>query len=337
MNSTRYHRLLHLPGMSTERLDRLRHVRVALVGCGTLGGIYAQNLARLGIAHLRLIDRDIVEEHNLATQILFDEEDVKGALPKVEAARLHLVKVNSECLIEAMAADLEPSNAEALLGESELIIDATDNFETRYLINDVAVKLDKPWIYTAVVGFAGLCMAVVPGKTACLRCLLEEPPPVGSLPTCETSGVWPASAQSVAAVGITEALRLLTGEMVRGDLTELDLQAGSRRTVHVPRREACPACGQRQFGWLENRAGSQATRLCGRDMVHLSPPAPIKLDLTALAQRLAASFQIQLTEYLLHLKSAEAEIYLFPDGRALVKGVTDPARARALFNRFITA
>jgi molybdopterin-synthase adenylyltransferase len=337
LRPNRFTRLQRLPGMTEEKFADLRKARVALVGCGTLGGIYAQNLVRMGIAYLRLIDRDIVEEHNLATQLLFDEEDAAAALPKTEAARRHLEKVNSEVQLEAVSADLASSTAEALLGGVDLILDATDNFETRYLINDVAVKLGIPWIYTATVGYTGLSLAVSPGRSACLRCFMEAPPPPGSLPTCETSGVWPAAAQSIAAVGLTSALRLLTGEASGGELTELGLQSGLRRTVRVVRRDDCPTCGKREFPWLEGRAGSQSTRLCGRDMVHLAPLTPGQWDLPALAKRLQDTFQVQLTEYLLHLKSAEVEIYLFPDGRALVKGVTDPARARVIFNRFITA
>jgi adenylyltransferase/sulfurtransferase len=336
MNASRYARLQRLPGMEAGKFDRLRRSRAALVGCGTLGGIYAQNLVRCGIAFLRLIDRDVVEEPNLATQILFDQEDVRQALPKAEAARLHLQKVNADCRLEACVSDLAPTTAQALLGGVDLIIDATDNFETRFLINDAAVELNVPWIYTAVVGFTGLCLAIVPGNTACLRCLMDEPPPTGSLPTCETAGVWPPAAQSLAAVGMTQALRLLTGDSPSEGLIEVDLQQGTLRVVNVPRREDCPTCVRKDFVWLEGRRGSQAVRLCGRDMVHLSPQSPAKLDLPVLAQRLGSAFQVQLTDYLLHLTSPEAEIYLFPDGRALVKGVTDPARARALYNRFIT-
>lgn len=337
MNAVRYARLQRLPGLEPAELDRLSRSRVALVGCGTLGGIYAQNLARLGIASLRLIDRDVVEEHNLASQLLFDEEDAAQAWPKAQAAQKHLEKVNSSLRLEPCCADLSAATAADLLGGVDLIIDATDNFEARYLINDLAVKLGIPWIYTAVVGFAGLTMTVLPGRSACLRCLLDEAPPAGSLPTCETAGVWPPAAQSVAAVGLTNALRLLTGQEVSRALVELDLQAGSRREISIPRRADCPACARGQFDWLEGRAGSQAVRLCGRDMVHLSPQAPLQLDLPVLARSLEGVLQVRLTEYLLHLKSPEAEVYLFPDGRALVKGVTDPARARALYNRFVTA
>jgi molybdopterin-synthase adenylyltransferase len=337
MNTSRYTRLQRLPGMTLEKFEALRKARVALVGCGTLGGIYAQNLVRMGIAFLRLIDRDIVEDHNLATQLLFDEDDAAAALPKTEAARRHLERINSEVHLEPVAADLDPATAEALLGGVDLILDATDNFETRYLINDVAVRLNIPWIYTATVGYTGLSLAIIPGRSACLRCFMEEPPPAGSLPTCETSGVWPPAAQSIAAVGLTSALRLLTGEESGNELAELDSQSSLHRTVHVVRRDDCPTCGKSEFPWLEGRAGSQSTRLCGRDMVHLAPVTPGQLDLPAMAKRLHGSFQVQLTPYLLHLKSAEAEVYLFPDGRALVKGVTDPARARAIFNRFISA
>ncbi len=334
--SSRYNRLINLAGVGAEGWQKLAGARIALVGCGTLGGIYALNLVRLGIERLILIDRDIVEEHNLSTQVLFEEEDVRQILPKAHAAQRHLRKISAQCQISAHAAELTPENIAAMLPDADLIIDATDNFETRFLINDFALEQGIPWVYTAVVGFTGLTMAMIPGHTACLRCLLDEPPLPGSLPTCETSGVWPPAAQSIAAVGLTAGIQHLLGREPAGELSELDFDNMIWRRIRVAPKPDCPACVRRDFAYLQGRMGTQATRLCGRDMVHLSPSRGLHLDLPSLAKQLRSVFQIQLTEYLLHLKSPEAEIYLFPDGRALVKGVTEVARARAIFNRFIS-
>jgi len=335
-SSERYARLQRLPGIGPEGLEKISRAEVALVGCGTLGGAYALNLVRMGIGSLCLIDRDIVEEHNLSAQILFDQEDVRRVLPKAIAAQQHLTGVNTDCQIQAYPSELVPRTALDLLGGVDLILDATDNFETRFLINDAAIKFGIPWIYTGTVGFTGLTMAILPGQTACLRCLMNNPPDAGSLPTCETAGVWGPAAQAIVAVSLTQALRLLIGEQPENCLAELDFESGRWRKVKVARRPDCPACGQRDFAFLEGRIGSRASRLCGRDMVHLSPERELSLNLSALAQRLGGTFDVQLSEYLLQLRVPEAEITLFPDGRAFVKGVSDPGRARSIFNRYIS-
>jgi adenylyltransferase/sulfurtransferase len=319
-----------------EGLQRLARARVILVGCGTLGGAYAQHLVRLGVGSLVLVDRDVVEEANLSTQLLFDEDDVQEMRPKAVAAGRRLERVNTRCRLEARVADLSPGNVREILDGADLILDASDNFEVRFLINDAAVKWGIPWIYTAITGWAGLVMAVVPGKSACLRCLIPEPPEPGSLPTCETAGVWAPAAAAVASTGLTAALRLLLGQTPSSELHELDFEADYWRRIPVPRRADCPACARGDFPFLEGRRGSQAVRMCGRDMVHLAPEAPVRLDLPSLAQRLAGFFPVRLTDYLLHVRAEAVELYLFPDGRAFIKGVTDPGRARAIYNRYVT-
>lgn len=332
----RYARLIRLAGVGEMGLDRIRKARITLVGCGTLGGAYALNLVRMGVRHLRLIDRDIVEEQNLSTQILFDEDDVRQVLPKVVAAKRHLVVMNGDCDIQVYASDLNAKNAEALLQDADLILDATDNFETRFLINDAALKFNIPWIYTGFVGFTGLFLTVVPGRSACLRCLMEKPPEPGKLPTCETAGVWAPAAQAVVGAALTEALKLLTGGKLESSLTELDFQAGSWRRVMVERRKHCPACVSHDFPYLDGRKASQATRLCGRDMVHLTPERDVTLNLSELARELPSAFDVAVSEHLLRLRVPEAEIYLFPDGRAFVKGVSDPGRAKVIYSRYFS-
>jgi adenylyltransferase/sulfurtransferase len=335
MNSSRYSRIIRLADMGAEKFERLSRARVVLVGCGTLGGAFALNLVRMGVGSLRLIDRDIVEEHNLSTQWLFDEADVRESSPKAVAARRHLEAINSSCRIEAHASDLTFSNAEAHLQGSDLILDGTDNFDTRYLINDAAIKLGIPWIYCGVVGYSGVTLAILPGKSACLRCLMKEPPNPSGLPTCETAGVWPASAQAIAAVALSDAVRILLGQPTEGTLSELDLQTSQWRKVKVARRQDCPACAKGQWPYLSGEVGAQAIKMCGREMVHLSAPREEPLDLAAMAKNLRDVGQIKLTEHLLHLRIAEGEIYLFADGRALIKGVGDTGRARAIFNRYV--
>jgi adenylyltransferase/sulfurtransferase len=337
MDTVRYSRLVHLPGFGLEGLSRMSSARVVLLGCGTLGCIYALNLVRMGVAQLTIIDRDIVEESNLASQILFDEEDARQILPKAVAAQRHLEKMNSNCRIQAFVRDFHPGNAEELLSGADLICDATDNFDARFLLNDIAVKRSIPWIYTAVVGYTGLMKAVLPGKNACLRCFLDDPPAPGSLPTCETDGVWLAAAQSIVSLGCSEVLRILLGKEVDGGLFEVDHGKMVQRRLEVARRSDCPTCQQREFDFLQKKRDLQADKQCGRDMVHLSPQRGTNLNLSALREKLKDSFECKLTDYLLHLKSAELEIYLFADGRAFIKGVADPGRARSLYHRYVGA
>jgi adenylyltransferase/sulfurtransferase len=337
VESERYARIIRLPMVGDKGFKKLRSAKIALVGCGTLGGAYAINLARLGVGYLRLVDRDVVEEHNLSTQILYNENDLKSLHPKAVAAKQHLEAISSQGRFEARAADLTSFNAEELLSDVDLIIDATDNFEARFLVNDTAVKLGIPWIYTGVVGFSGVCMAVVPGKTPCLECVLEKAPGIGELPTCETTGVWASAAQAIVAVGLTESLRLFTGKRPGFGLSEIDFETGRWTKIYPERRVDCPACVKKEFSYLTGRATAGAARLCGRNMVHLSPDKTQQLNLPDLAKKLSFKFDVKASSDLLYMETPEAEIYLFPDGRAFVKGVEDLARARSLFNRYITA
>jgi len=335
MTGQRYSRIVRLPDMGAANFERISRARVALVGCGALGGALGLNLARLGVGSLRLIDRDIVEEHNLCTQHFFDEEDVRQILPKAIAAQHHLKAINSSCRIEARMEDLTGQNAEGLLGDVDLILDGTDNFEARFIINDAAIKMGIPWIYCGAVSYGGTTLAIMPGKTACLRCLMDSPPDSTKEPTCETAGVWPPAAHSAAAVALTEAARILTGRAPSGKLWELDFETLQWRGIPAPRRPDCPACARGEFSHLGGDLGLQAVKMCGRDMVHLHPAQARPMDLTALAQRLQSSGEIRINEFLLSLRTPEAEFILFSDGRAFVKGITDPTRARALFHRYI--
>ncbi len=306
------------------------------MGCGALGSAQADALARAGVGFLRLIDRDAVEESNLQRQVLFDEEDARAALPKAEAARRKLGRINSAVEVEARVADLVPENAEELLGGVDLILDGTDNFETRLLVNDVAVKRNCPWVYGAVVGSYGVTIAIVPGQTACLNCWLEGEGPRGLEETCDTVGVIAPAAHWVAALQVSQALQLLVGSwsvaaarLLRGDVWKSEFHASA-----VPRpRLGCRTCDRREFIHLAGETQPQIT-LCGRNAVQIHERSR-QLDLDRLRGRLAAHGEVQHNEFLLRLTVPPFDLTLFADGRAIIRGTTDPAVARSLYARYV--
>lgn len=328
--------LFHEIGRDGQR--RIESARVAIVGIGALGCQEAALLARAGIGHLRLIDRDFVEASNLQRQILFDEADAARGAAKATAARAQLLRVNSSIEIEACVADLDAGNAAALLGDADVIVDGSDNFEVRFLINDFAVSRGIPWVYAAAVGATGLTMAILPGATACLRCLFEEPPPPGSQPTCDTAGVLAPATSAVGALAALEALKIAAGrpDAVRRGLLQLELWHSDVREIAIDqRREDCPCCGGRTFPFLAPRAGSASTQLCGRDAVQVRPAAGAAFDFEAVRQRLAAALPLQDGSELLRFAAGNLSITLFRDGRAIVKGTHDEDAARSVYARFI--
>jgi len=336
----RYSRQIRLPQLGLESQRRLRHTSVALVGCGALGGTLASLLVRAGVGHLRLIDRDFVELDNLQRQMLFDEQDVSECLPKAEAAARKLRRVNSAVELEAVVADLGPRNARALCADADLLLDGTDNLETRYLVNDVAVQGGVPWVYGACVGVEGLVLTVIPGQTPCLRCLWDEPPPPGSLPTCDTAGVLATAASVVASFQATEALKLLAGraDALHGRLLAIDVWTGRVRAVnvqaaHEPGR--CVCCGQGRYEFLDGTRASATTALCGRDAVQVLPPEGTSVDLRALARRLPASARARGNEFLLRFQADPYLVTLFADGRAIVQGTRDTAAARSIVAKYV--
>ncbi|MFQ5777770.1 MAG: ThiF family adenylyltransferase [Terriglobia bacterium] len=321
-------------GRSGQR--RLSEARVAIVGCGALGSAQANALVRAGVGFLRLIDRDFVEESNLQRQMLFDEADAREALPKAVAAERKLKQINSAVQLEGVVADLVAENAEALLGDCGLTLDGTDNFETRRLLNDVAVKLGRPWIYGAVVGSYGVTLSIVPGQTACFTCLVEEPREAGLEDTCDTIGVINPAVNWVAALQVSQALQLLVGSwsaekarLMRGDLWGNEFHASP-----LPRpRGDCRTCGRREFVYLAGQAQPHIT-LCGRDSVQIHERGR-RLDLDRLRERLAAHGEVRNNPYLLRLSVPPYNLTLFADGRAIIRGTTDPAQARSLYARYV--
>jgi adenylyltransferase/sulfurtransferase len=318
-----------------EGQARIAKSRVLLVGCGALGTHLAEFCVRAGVGELTLIDRDVLEESNLQRQSLFTESDLRDALPKAEAARRHLAAINSAVRVNATVGEFTPANAEKLARGQSLILDATDNFETRFLINDVAIKLGVPWVYAACIGSRVAAMPIVPGKTACLRCLLENQPEAGG-ETCETSGIiMPAVFQAVAWAGVV-VLKVLSGNeaaLLKKMLT-VDIWTGERTGIDASRpRPDCSVCGQREFEHLAAKsAGGEA--LCGRNSVHVRAPAAFAFASVRKLLAGAVKFSAE-NDYLVRFVDGALEITVFADGRALVHGTADLARARAAYARWV--
>lgn len=336
----RYSRQVLFGGLGVEGQLALAASRVVLVGCGALGTVQASLLARAGVGTLRIIDRDLVEESNLQRQILFDEQDVRDLMPKAVAAERKLRQVNSLVAIEGVVEDVNPSTVQRLLGGFDLILDATDNFDVRFLINDYAVKHGIPWVYGACVGAEGLTFAILPGETPCLRCVFESAPPAGLSPTCDTAGVIGPVAGAVASLQVAEALKILSGQQGRVNrrVTRMDLWENRFDAVSLPpRNEACPCCGRHEFSYLEGVMGSDATSLCGRNSIQISRRDSISLDLGALASRLAPLAKLEGNRFLLRIAIDGYQLTVFPDGRAVVGGTTDPGVAKSLYARYVGA
>jgi molybdopterin/thiamine biosynthesis adenylyltransferase len=344
----RYHRQTLLPQIGRSGQDRLAGARVLLVGCGALGTVIAELLTRAGVGFLRIADRDVVELTNLQRQVLFDEADARQQTPKAVAAANRLARVNSSIVIDPRVVDVHPGNIESLAGLEQddqavnLILDGTDNAETRYLINDVSVKHGVPWIYGACVGMEGRVMNIHPPQTACLRCLFPEPPGAGELPTCDTAGVFGPAASVVASLQAAAAIKLLASERSETDEQLISLDAWKGRfhatSTASGKREDCPTCARRMFTFLDagDRAGS--TSLCGRDAVQVRPAGQNRFDLERVAEKLAGVGQVERTPYLLRceLPAPQAvKLTLFSDGRLIVHGTSDLDRARSLYARYV--
>jgi len=335
--SSRYSRQIVFAGLGEAGQQRLGQARVAIAGCGALGSFQAMALARAGVGYLRLVDRDYVEWSNLTRQWLFEESDAEEGWPKAVAAARHLARVNSLVRLEPVVADLTPENAGELLGGVDLILDGTDNFETRYLINDFAVREGLPWIYGAAVASYGLTMPVLPGRTACLKCLYPEPP-AGSQPTCETAGVLNAVTAAIAALQVGDALKILAGkaaELARR-ITTVDVWTGQvRQIAQPPPAPDCLACGRRRFVHLEETRRSAVT-LCGRNAVQVHERSgPVNLE--ELKQRLAPLGTVRGNEFALRFLVEPYELTIFADGRAIIKGTDDAGLARSLYARYVGA
>ncbi|OGP60568.1 MAG: hypothetical protein A2V67_15285 [Deltaproteobacteria bacterium RBG_13_61_14] len=337
-NLSRYTRQIFFAEIGEFGQQRLRQSRVAVVGLGALGSMICQLLVRAGVGRLTLVDRDFVELHNLQRQTLYDEEDVMGRLPKALAASKKLKLINGEVEVQVAVDDLNPKNAAKLLAEADLVLDGSDNMETRFLVNDFCVREGKPWIYGGVIGSVGMTLDIVPGKTPCLRCLFPDLPGPGELPTCDTVGILNSLPAVIGAIEVTEAIKLLVGsEDWRRDLLYLDLWKNQVKNLQVAAVTECECCGKRQFRYLESKATAWVTTLCGRNTVQISPAEERALDLAQLSASLAGHGQVENRGYLLSFqpREHEQELVIFPTGRVLVQGTSEESLARNLYAKYL--
>jgi adenylyltransferase/sulfurtransferase len=333
----KYSRQMLFAGIGLEGQKRLIASRATVVGCGAIGAAAANLLVRAGVGSVRIIDRDFVEPSNLQRQTLFDESDAREALPKAVAAVRKLLAINSSISVTGVVADLRPQNAAELLSGCDLLLDGTDNFETRFLINDFAVQSGLPWIYAAGVASYGLTMAIRPGLTPCLACLLETGNSSHSLEeTCDTVGVLGPIVNLIASWQVAEALKLLAGrtEALHGRLLSCDVWSGHTQSIRVARNPKCRACSKHDFIYLQGEAQPHIT-MCGRDSVQIHERGRA-LDLPALTLRLRSVVQdVRQNDFLIRFRVAPYEMTVFADGRAILKGTTDPAVARSLYARYL--
>lgn len=334
----RYSRQILFREIGREGQEKLLAARVLIVGCGALGASHAEMLARAGVGNLRIADRDFVEFTNLQRQTLFKENDARQRLPKAIAAKARLAEINSGIQVEAIVADVTNSNVEQLIKGCDVVIDGTDNFQVRYLLNDACVKNGVPWIYGAAVSSYGTTMTIIPCETPCLRCIFDDMPDAGSSPTCDTAGVIMPIIATVSATQVTEALKLLVGDTdsLHTSLMQFDIWANDRQRIKLgaPNPE-CKCCGKKEFEFLDADSQEFAAVLCGRNAVQIAPANGTTIDLANLATNVRAFADVKQNEYLLRFSIDDREITVFADGRAIVKGTDDIAAARSLYARYV--
>ena len=333
----RYIRQIIFPGVGAAGQEKISAAKVVVVGCGALGSSSANLLARAGVGHLVIADRDFVELSNLQRQVLFDEDDIARNLPKAVAAAEKLRRINSQIRIEPVVSDVNSENIESLVDGAQVVLDGTDNFETRYLINDACVKHGINWVYGGAIAGTGLTLTIRPGISACLRCLYRKAPRAGSLPTCDTAGVVAPIVQVVSAWQVAEAMKLLTGQGVLNQgLMHFDVWENRLEQFKLERLADCPTCVQHEFEYLDATAGTVTTALCGRNAVQVRVHGANPISLAALAQKLSASVtNLNTNEYLLRFNAGDFEVSVFPDARAIVKGTDDESAARTIYARYI--
>ena len=333
----RYSRQILFSEIGDEGQRRLLAARILIIGCGALGSAHAESLARAGVGHLRIVDRDFVEPSNLQRQTMFTESDAEKRLPKAIAAANHLREINSTVEIEPHIIDVNYSNIEQLIDSCDVVLDGTDNFAIRYLINDACVKHETNWIYGAAVGSYGVTMTIRPHVTACLHCVFEEAPPAASAPTCDTAGVIMPIINIVSAVQVAEVFKLITGrvEDLHGSLMQFDVWRNEWRRIGTGTRRAdCPACGLAIYETLSSTSEGAAV-LCGRDAIQISPAQPTRINFSSLAERLRRAGEVKFNEYLLRFKTGEFELTVFQDARSIIRGTDEIAVARSLYAKYI--
>jgi adenylyltransferase/sulfurtransferase len=336
----RYSRQMRFPGIGEEGQRRLLESHVTLCGCGALGTVLANALVRAGVGNLRLIDRDFIETSNLQRQVLFDEHDVAENLPKAEAAGRKLAAINSSVHVEPVVTDIDRTNILELVRDADLILDGTDNFEIRYLINDAAVKLGKPWVFGGCIGSQGQTMTILPGETPCLRCVFEAAPGPGEAGTCETAGVLGPIVNIVASYQATEALKILAGkrEKINRELIQIDIWDNVHRRMKIAPllgKVDCPCCQRRKFEWLDGEHGAHTTSLCGRNAVQVAHRTASRLNFEELSRHLELLGTVTYNRFMLKFQVDSHDFTVFPDGRAIIKGTSDVDKARTLYAKYI--
>lgn len=337
MNYERYIRQTIFAPLGKAGQEKLFTARVAIIGCGANGTVMANTLARAGVGSLVIVDRDFVELNNLQRQVLFDEDDVARGMPKAIAAAEKLRRVNSDIAIEGIVADVNAENIEDLIAGATLVMDGTDNFETRFLINDACIKQNIAWIYAGAVASYGMTLTIIPRETACLRCVFNREPAPGTLPTCDTAGVIAPIVNVMASIASAEAIKLIAGAGKRNaGLINIDLWENSFDAFAIARNPNCICCAQNKFEYLAGeRGGAMIASLCGRNAVQVNPGRGHNLDLTRLAEQLRGVGEISLNEYLLKLRITNYELTIFPDARAIIKGTDDATIARGIYAKYI--
>jgi len=335
---TRYARQTVLKEIGPAGQQMLAGATAVIVGLGALGSNSANLLARAGVGTLRLVDRDIVDRTNLQRQSLFEEEDAAQSLPKAEAAVRHLKQINSAIRYEPITEDVNPGNIEQIVVGAAVVVDGLDNFYTRALLNEACVKHGIPWLYGACLGTYGSAATIIPGVSACLNCLLPDIGQATTPPlTCETVGVLGPVAAMVAAWQSSEALKIMVGkkDAVSAHLVHVDLWQNDFSTLPMARVAGCAVCGQHKFDLLEQVGRLATASLCGRDAVQIVPPPSFNLDFDLLRQTLGRLFKLEQNPYLLKFRADDHDVVVFPDGRAMVFGTSDPNAALSLYGKYI--
>ncbi|MFQ6121907.1 MAG: ThiF family adenylyltransferase [Dehalococcoidales bacterium] len=331
----RYSRQILFPEIGEKGQKRLGNSSIVIIGCGALGTIIATTLVRAGVGKVRIIDRDLIEYHNLQRQILYDEEDVRSQLPKAIAAERHLKKVNSLVEVKGVVADVHYANVEKLVTGADLILDGLDNPETRFIVNDASLKLKIPWIYGAAISAFGMTMNIIPGETPCFRCVFPSLPPPGVIPNCDTAGVIASAPFTIGCLQSAEAMKILVGaKEINRDLITIDVWQGIFHHLKITPRQDCPAC-QGKYEFLQAKFGIRTTVLCGQNSVQVLDPKVESLSLKELAQQLRSLGKVSYNESRLRFIVNNHEMVVFPDGRVILKNSLDESLARALYTKYI--
>jgi adenylyltransferase/sulfurtransferase len=336
----RYARQIRYAPLGEAGQRRLAESSALVCGCGALGSVIAETLVRSGVGHVRIVDRDFLELNNLQRQVLYDEQDVASGLPKAIAAANKLAKINSQVTVEPIVVDVDHTNVMQLTEAVDVILDGTDNFEIRMLLNDVAHARRIPWIYGGCLGGEGQTMTIVPGETACLRCLMNDTPPPGTTPTCDTAGILAPIVNIIASLEANEALKILSGNgaSISRQLTIIDVWDNRIRHVSLDALRAsgqCPACDGGEFPWLSGSRAGHSAILCGRNAVQLSPSGRADLSLDKLAEKLAPVGRVTQNKYLVRLAVDNYILTIFADGRAIISGTDDIPTARTVYAKYI--